>query len=283
VQYQTSDGSATLANNDYQSGSGTLTIPAKDPSGTITVVVQGDECGEANETLTITLSTPTGAVFGNDTAIGTIQNDDDATAPTVTVNAPNGGESLNIGSNTNIQWSANDNQSVTSVDILLSRDGGATYPEVLASGIGNSGSFAWVVSGPSVPGNNAFVRIDAHDGGCNIGTDTSNSGFTIVDPNTAVADNGPVRDFALGSIHPNPTRNAASIEYQLPKEAPVRLTVVDVKGREIAPLVDRTMSAGRHSATWDGMTANGPAAKGVYFIQYEAGGRRLTGRLVLSR
>ena len=42
VDYQTFDGTATTTNNDYQSTSGTLSIPPKTPFATITVPVFGD-------------------------------------------------------------------------------------------------------------------------------------------------------------------------------------------------------------------------------------------------
>ncbi len=76
VDYATSDSTAT-AGSDYTAASGTLTIPAGDTSGTITVHAKGDTTYEPDETLTVTLS---GLVGGgsipNDTATGTIRNDD---------------------------------------------------------------------------------------------------------------------------------------------------------------------------------------------------------------
>jgi Calx-beta domain-containing protein len=45
VNYATADGSAT-AGSDYQAASGTLTIPAGQTTGTITVLVNGDRLGE---------------------------------------------------------------------------------------------------------------------------------------------------------------------------------------------------------------------------------------------
>jgi hypothetical protein len=76
VDYATSDSTATVG-SDYTAASGTLTIPAGDTSGTITVHAKGDTTYEPDETLTVTLS---GLVGGgsitNDTATGTIRNDD---------------------------------------------------------------------------------------------------------------------------------------------------------------------------------------------------------------
>src|SRR5690349_9763386 len=51
----TADGTAT-AGSDYQAASGTLTIPAGQTSGTITVLVNGDRIGEPNEKYFVNLS-----------------------------------------------------------------------------------------------------------------------------------------------------------------------------------------------------------------------------------
>ncbi len=283
VQYQTSDGTATLADNDYQAASGTLTIPAKDPSGTITVVLNGDTCGEPNEGFTVTLSSPSGAVLGTFTATGTISNDDDFVPPSVTVVAPNGGEVVTEGAQLTVQYNASDDVAVTSVDISLSRDGGLTFPELLANAVPNTGSFVWTITGPSFPTATAFIKVAARDAGCNTGTDVSDAAFRIAEPVTSVDESGPVTQFALGQVHPNPTPGSAEVEFQLPREAQVRLSVIDVRGREVAPLVNRTMPAGRYRATWSGMTPNGPAAKGVYFVRYESGGKHFTRRLVRAQ
>ena len=51
----------------------------------------------------------------------------DATAPVVTVTAPDGGESWVIGSIQTITWSASDNVGVTGFDLDYSTDGGALW------------------------------------------------------------------------------------------------------------------------------------------------------------
>lgn len=283
VQYQTNDGTGTLADNDYQQASGQLIIPAKTLSAPVTVQLNGDVCGEADETFTLDLSSPSGAAIADGSGTGTIQNDDDATAPAVTVLAPNGGENLIVGNPVSILWNATDNLAVSTVDILLSRDGGATYPEVLALGIANSGAFGWNVAGPPVAAGQAFLQVKAHDADCNTGSDLSDAGFQISDPVTAVQESGPVTEFALGNVYPNPTRGTAQVDFQLPREASVHVTIVDVRGREVAPILSSSLPPGRYRATWTGQTSNGPAAKGVYFVRYEAGGNVFTRRLVLAR
>lgn len=76
VDFATSDGSAS-AGSDYAARSGTLTIPAASTSATISVSITGDTNVESDETLTLTLSNPSGnAVLGVSVATGTILNDE---------------------------------------------------------------------------------------------------------------------------------------------------------------------------------------------------------------
>jgi hypothetical protein len=75
VNYTTADGTAT-AGSDYQATSGTLTIPAGQTTGTITVLVNGDRLAEANETFTVNLSAPTNATIADGQGVGTIVDDE---------------------------------------------------------------------------------------------------------------------------------------------------------------------------------------------------------------
>jgi beta-lactamase superfamily II metal-dependent hydrolase len=101
----------------------------------------------------------------------------DVTAPAVSVTSPNGGETWKAGSTQAITWTATDAVGVTSVDLAWSTDGGATFPNALASGIANSGSWSWTV--PNVPTGTARVRVLARDAAGNLGRDSSATNFTI--------------------------------------------------------------------------------------------------------
>ena len=76
VNCATADGSATTADNDYQSASGLLTFNPGDLTKTVTVLVNGDQKTEADETLFVVLSSPVNAAFGDSQGTGTILNDD---------------------------------------------------------------------------------------------------------------------------------------------------------------------------------------------------------------
>ena len=77
VDYATSDVTAR-AGEDYTAASGTLSFAAGETEKTVSVAVLDDAHDEGAETLTLTLSNPTGANawIANATATGTIRNDD---------------------------------------------------------------------------------------------------------------------------------------------------------------------------------------------------------------
>jgi hypothetical protein len=76
VNYATANGTATLADNDYQAASGTLTFNPGDLTKTITVLVNGDQKFEPDETLFVNLSSPVNATISDNQGTGTILNDD---------------------------------------------------------------------------------------------------------------------------------------------------------------------------------------------------------------
>ncbi len=79
VNYATANGTAT-AGADYTAASGTVTFAPGVLSQQVNVAVAGDTAVESAETLTVTLSSPSGATLGAATATGTITNDDTSTS-----------------------------------------------------------------------------------------------------------------------------------------------------------------------------------------------------------
>lgn len=86
-------------------------------------------------------------------------------------------------------------------------------------------------------------------------------------------------EFHLGPARPNPFNPATTIEYSLPGEAMVTLTVFNVTGQKVATLVSGRMSAGKHSATWDARDF----PSGVYFYTLRAGAYQVTGKALLLK
>ena len=83
VNYNTADGTATTADSDYTSTSGNLIFNPGETQKTITVVSNGDNKYETNETFNLNLTTPVNAAITNGAAVGTINNDD--SIPTIAI------------------------------------------------------------------------------------------------------------------------------------------------------------------------------------------------------
>ena len=75
VDYATVDGTAQ-AGQDYTAAEGTLTFAAGETQKTVSVAVLDDAHDEGEETLTLTLSNASGARIADNTATGTIENED---------------------------------------------------------------------------------------------------------------------------------------------------------------------------------------------------------------
>jgi len=96
VSYASSDGtaknagSASTGGSDYVASSGTVVFPPGSTSRVVSVAVNGDTLNEADETMTMTLSSPASATLGAATGAGTILNDD--ALPTVSIAGASGTE-----------------------------------------------------------------------------------------------------------------------------------------------------------------------------------------------
>ncbi len=70
---------------------------------------------------------------------------------------------------------------------------------------------------------------------------------------------------------PNPFSSGIELRFQVPRDGPARLSVLDAAGRMVRVLHDAETRAGTHRVEWDGTDAQGRRADaGVYFIRLEA-------------
>jgi len=165
---------------------------------------------------------------------------------------------------------------VSAVDLLLSRTGSGGPFDPLATGIANSGSFDWTVTGP--PTIDAFLKVIAYDAASHSAFDVSDTAFVITD-NVGVEGEGPPAQFALGRFSPHPVHGVAHIRFDVPRAATIHLSVFDMQGREVAVLADGPWEAGRHQLDW----RSASAPPGLYFVRYATPGHSFVRRLVRVR
>jgi hypothetical protein len=90
--------------------------------------------------------------------------------------------------------------------------------------------------------------------------------------------------FALFQNFPNPFNPTTTIEYDIPKNVYVELTIIDLLGRHVRTLVAEEKPAGHHQVTWNGLDDAGDrVASGVYLYRLTAEGYSETRKLLLIR
>lgn len=85
--------------------------------------------------------------------------------------------------------------------------------------------------------------------------------------------------FSLSQNYPNPFNPTTNINFELPQNEQVRLTVYDMIGRSVAILVDQRMEAGSHTVSFDASNL----ASGVYIYRIEAGEFTATNKMLLVK
>jgi len=80
------------------------------------------------------------------------------------------------------------------------------------------------------------------------------------------------KEFILEQNFPNPFNSETMIKYQLPENAKVYLSILNLLGQEICVLVDGKKQAGYHTILWDGKDNSGKdVASGTYMYRIQAG------------
>ena len=85
--------------------------------------------------------------------------------------------------------------------------------------------------------------------------------------------------YVLSQNYPNPFNPATEIQYTIPADERVSLKVYNIRGAEVAILVESEQTSGAYSVRWDAREM----ASGVYFCRLQAGEVGRTIKMVLMR
>ena len=94
---------------------------------------------------------------------------------------------------------------------------------------------------------------------------------------------GAPQEFALSAVWPNPTRGAFSLRFSVARPTNVRLSVLDLQGREVSVLTEGAYRPGRYQADWDGRMGRGVAPAGLYFVRLVTPEQKFVSRVVVAR
>ena len=92
--------------------------------------------------------------------------------------------------------------------------------------------------------------------------------LTDVTPETV--NNGIPEKFELKQNYPNPFNPATTIEYALPFDANVKITVINSIGEEISVLEDDFAKAGYHKIQWNAAQNGNKLSSGIYIYRIDA-------------
>ncbi|MFQ5604354.1 MAG: IPT/TIG domain-containing protein, partial [bacterium] len=91
-------------------------------------------------------------------------------------------------------------------------------------------------------------------------------------------------EIVLYPNYPNPFNLETAIEYALPEDAKVKLSIFNLKGQLVRMLVDGQEKAGFKKVRWDGKNShNLEVGTGVYFMQLEIGDTKLSKKITLQK
>ncbi|MCF7824707.1 MAG: family 10 glycosylhydrolase [Candidatus Marinimicrobia bacterium] len=83
----------------------------------------------------------------------------------------------------------------------------------------------------------------------------------------------------LSQNYPNPFNPETQINFSLPESMEARLAIYDIRGREVATLIDQHLAAGQHHVNFDGSDL----AAGVYLLRMETKSATQVRRMLLLK
>ena len=88
----------------------------------------------------------------------------------------------------------------------------------------------------------------------------------------------------MNQNYPNPFNPVTNLNYDLPEDSFVSITIYDMVGNVINNLVNTNQSSGYKSAQWNATNNQGqPVSAGVYFYSIESKQFRHTKKMVLLK
>jgi methionine-rich copper-binding protein CopC len=90
--------------------------------------------------------------------------------------------------------------------------------------------------------------------------------------------------FELHQNYPNPFNPETSIQFNVPQKELIQLRILDLMGREVTMLLDKTLSPGSYKVDWNGTDAIGKkVGSGLYLYEIRAGSFKQVRRMLLLK
>ncbi len=104
-------------------------------------------------------------------------------------------------------------------------------------------------------------------------------------PPVGIDDNQIVSHVAdLSNNYPNPFNPETTINYQLPENSRVELSVFNLKGQKVKTLINETLESGNHTVIWNGTDNNDKSvSSGIYFYKMKTDNHEETKKMILMK
>ena len=86
-------------------------------------------------------------------------------------------------------------------------------------------------------------------------------------------------EIQIGKAYPNPFNPSIKIDYSIPIQSQVLVSVLDVNGRTISILKDKLMESGNYNLNWDASSLS----SGVYFVHFNVNNMNFTQKVMLIK
>lgn len=91
-------------------------------------------------------------------------------------------------------------------------------------------------------------------------------------------------EFRLNPNHPNPFNSSTTFSFDIPRRDQITLSIYDITGRKLRTLIDKELSPGSYSVTWDGRNSKGESVStGIYLCRLKSSSQAATRKLLLLK
>ena len=92
------------------------------------------------------------------------------------------------------------------------------------------------------------------------------------------------KTYNISQNYPNPFNPITTLQYELPEDSFVNVTVYDMLGNVVNNLINANQSSGHKSIQWDATNNRGePVSAGIYLYKIQAGDFVDTKKMILLK
>ena len=96
---------------------------------------------------------------------------------------------------------------------------------------------------------------------------------------TASRINTSVSEFTLEAVYPNPFNPITNIRYSINKPSNIKITIFDVRGRQVEVIENEFKEIGTYAFTWNALNHS----SGIYYVQIQGDSEVETQKVVLLK